>query len=128
MGLIGDAEVERNKGAPPLMPEEERFTTLIACKWVDEVIRDVPYELTDDFIKLLFDRYDIDYIVHGDDPCITADGRDAYALPKRLGRFKTIKRTEGVSTTDLVGRMLLMTREHHLKYGGGSGLGWVGAG
>lgn len=42
------------------------------------------------------------------------DGRDAYEEAKRLGRFKTIKRTEGISTTDLVGRMLLMTREHHV--------------
>jgi ethanolamine-phosphate cytidylyltransferase len=27
--------------------------------------------------------------------------------------FRTIPRTEGVSTTDIVGRMLLMTKEHH---------------
>lgn len=26
-----------------------------------------------------------------------------------------IRRTEGVSTTDIVGRMLLMTREHHIR-------------
>jgi hypothetical protein len=43
-----------------------------------------------------------------------ADGRDAYAYAKRIGVYKQIKRTEGVSTTDIVGRMLLMTREHHL--------------
>lgn len=29
--------------------------------------------------------------------------------------FKTIKRTEGISTTDLVGRMLLMNRAHHVR-------------
>ena len=29
--------------------------------------------------------------------------------------FKTIKRTEGISTTDIVGRMLLMNREHHVR-------------
>lgn len=28
--------------------------------------------------------------------------------------MKIIKRTEGVSTTDIVGRMLLMTRTHHM--------------
>lgn len=28
--------------------------------------------------------------------------------------YKQVKRTEGVSTTDIVGRMLLMTREHHV--------------
>lgn len=30
--------------------------------------------------------------------------------------IRTIPRTVGVSTTDLVGRMLLMTREHHSPY------------
>jgi hypothetical protein len=29
-------------------------------------------------------------------------------------RLRTIKRTEGVSTTDLVGRLLLMTKQHHI--------------
>lgn len=29
------------------------------------------------------------------------------------GKYLTIPRTEGISTTDIVGRMLLMTRAHH---------------
>jgi len=32
---------------------------------------------------------------------------------KKIGKFRTIPRTRGVSTTDLVGRMLLMTKSHH---------------
>ena len=43
------------------------------------------------------------------------DGQDAYAYAKSIGRFKMIKRTEGVSTTDIVGRMLLMSKEHHVR-------------
>jgi len=31
---------------------------------------------------------------------------------KKSGRYKEVERTQGVSTTDLVGRMLLLTREH----------------
>lgn len=30
-----------------------------------------------------------------------------------LCRYRECKRTQGVSTTDLVGRMLLMTKAHH---------------
>jgi ethanolamine-phosphate cytidylyltransferase len=59
-------------------------------------------------------KHRITYIVHGDDPCFTADGQDAYAYAKQIGVYKQVKRTEGVSTTDIVGRMLLMTREHHV--------------
>mmetsp|Transcript_69314 Transcript_69314/g.219324 ORF Transcript_69314/g.219324 Transcript_69314/m.219324 type:complete len:331 (+) Transcript_69314:565-1557(+) len=80
-------------------------------KWVDEVIRGVPYELSNEFCKELFTKHGIDYIVHGDDPCILPDGTDAYAYCKGVGKYKEIPRTEGVSSTDIVGRMLLMARQ-----------------
>lgn len=82
-----------------------------AVKWVDEIITDVPYNLTEDFLMELFRRHRIDYVVHGDDPCLLPDGTDAYAVAKRMGRFKMIRRTEGVSSTDIVGRMLLCSRD-----------------
>lgn len=62
----------------------------------------------------LLDRLNCDFCVHGDDMSTTADGQDAYAKVKKAGRMKVIKRTEGISTTDLVGRLLLMTKSHHL--------------
>ena len=74
-----------------------------AVKWVDDVIPDAPYAITEDFMNKLFNEYNIDYIIHGDDPCLLPDGTDAYALAKKAGRYKQIKRTEGVSTTDIVG-------------------------
>lgn len=51
----------------------------------------------------LFTEHDVDYIIHGDDPCLLPDGSDAYAHAKKAGRYKQIKRTEGVSSTDIVG-------------------------
>ncbi|KAJ6804687.1 ethanolamine-phosphate cytidylyltransferase [Iris pallida] len=85
-----------------------------AVKWVDEVIPDAPYAITEEFMNKLFNEYDIDYIIHGDDPCLLPDGTDAYALAKKAGRYKQIKRTEGVSSTDIVGRMLLCVRERSI--------------
>lgn len=43
---------------------------------------------------------------------LNADGSDCYAAVKAIGKFRTVPRTEGVSTTDLVGRMLLVSRDH----------------
>lgn len=77
--------------------------------------RNAPYDLSKEWVDHLVAHHSIDYIVHGDDPCITPDGKDAYAYAKEIGRFRLIKRTEGVSTTDIVGRMLLMTKEHHVR-------------
>uniref|UniRef100_A0A915KB52 ethanolamine-phosphate cytidylyltransferase n=2 Tax=Romanomermis culicivorax TaxID=13658 RepID=A0A915KB52_ROMCU len=52
--------------------------------------------------------------VHTDDDItLTADGKDTYAEVKEKNRYKECKRTVGISTTDLVGRMLLLTRQHH---------------
>ena len=139
VGIVSDAEIARCKG-PPVVPEEERVKCVKAVKWVDDVITNVPYELTPEFVERLFsgthfagrrfctsllfsiylsfshslyvslftpaDEYGIDCIVHGDDPCYLPDGTDAYAIPKTLGKYREIKRTEGVSTTDLVARLL----------------------
>ena len=73
---------------------------------------DAPYELSPEFLHELFTKHRIDYVVHGDDPCLLPDGTDAYAYAKKLHRFKMIKRTEGVSSTDIVGRMLMCTRDN----------------
>ena len=48
----------------------------------------------------------IDFVCHDDIPYKTAEADDAYALPKRLGKFRATKRTEGISTTDVVGKIL----------------------
>ncbi|WOK96745.1 ethanolamine-phosphate cytidylyltransferase [Canna indica] len=113
VGVVSDDEITANKG-PPVTPLRERMIMVGAVKWVDEVISDAPYAITEQFMKKLFTEYNIDYIIHGDDPCLLPDGTDAYALAKKAGRYKQIKRTEGVSSTDIVGRMLLCVRERSL--------------
>jgi len=80
-----------------------RLALVSGLKWVDEVIANAPYAITEKFMNSLFNEHKIDYIIHGDDPCLLPDGTDAYALAKKAGRYKQIKRTEGVSSTDIVG-------------------------
>ncbi|CAL9102403.1 unnamed protein product [Musa textilis] len=113
VGVVSDDEITANKG-PPVTPLHERMIMVGAVKWVDEVIPNAPYAITEEFMNKLFTEYNIDYIIHGDDPCLLPDGTDAYALAKKAGRYKQIKRTEGVSSTDIVGRMLLCVRERSL--------------
>lgn len=105
VGVVSDEEIVANKG-PPVLSMEERLVLVKGLKWVDEVIANAPYEITEQFMDRLFNEHNIDYIIHGDDPCLLPDGTDAYALAKKVGRYKQIKRTEGVSSTDIVGRIL----------------------
>jgi ethanolamine-phosphate cytidylyltransferase len=112
VGVNSDESITACKGAP-LMNDEERLTMVSACKFVDEVVPNCPYVMSKEYLDYVIEKYDVDYVVHGDDPCIV-DGRDVYAEAKLSGKFRTIPRTDGVSTTDIVGRMLIMTKEHHL--------------
>ncbi|PSC71866.1 Ethanolamine-phosphate cytidylyltransferase [Micractinium conductrix] len=111
VGLVPDREILRCKG-PPILNDDERQKLVESVKWVDEVLTDVPYDLTPDFLHELCTKHRIDYVLHGDDPCLLPDGTDAYEHAKKMGRFKMIKRTEGVSTTDIVGRMLMCSRDN----------------
>jgi ethanolamine-phosphate cytidylyltransferase len=106
-GINSDADVEKAKG-PPLMNVQERAALAGACKWVDEVIIDTPYSPT---LELL-DQLNIDFCVHGDDPCFNELGEDVYGPMKKAGRFKVFKRTEGISTTEIIGRLLTLTKEN----------------
>lgn len=106
VGVHSDAEIARNKG-PPVMKEQERYLLARSCKWVDEVIEDAPYSPTIELLNSLNCRY----AAHGDDLSINENGDDCMSILKRAGRCKIFKRTEGISTTQLVGKLLLMTKD-----------------
>ncbi|PON81338.1 Bifunctional transcriptional regulator [Trema orientale] len=114
VGVVSDEEIIANKG-PPVLSMEERLVLVSGLKWVDEVIANAPYAITEQFMNRLFNEHKIDYIIHGDDPCLLPDGTDAYALAKGAGRYKQIKRTEGVSSTDIVGRILSSTNNNKVR-------------
>ena len=105
IGIVSDEEVTKAKG-PPVMSHDERKAMVQACKWVDEVVENVGYYMN---LEIL-DRLHCDYSAHGDDVAIRKDtGVDANEEARKAGKMKIVKRTEGISTTELVGRMLLMT-------------------
>ncbi|XP_066836043.1 ethanolamine-phosphate cytidylyltransferase isoform X3 [Anser cygnoides] len=108
VGVHTDEEIAKHKG-PPVFTQEERYKMVQAIKWVDEIAPGAPYVTT---LETL-DKYNCDFCVHGDDITLTIDGKDTYEEVKTAGRYRECKRTQGVSTTDLVGRMLLMTKAHH---------------
>lgn len=108
VGVHTDEEISKHKG-PPVFTQEERYKMVRAIKWVDEIVEGAPYVTT---LETL-DKYNCDFCVHGDDITLTVDGKDTYEEVKRMERYRECRRTQGVSTTDLVGRMLLMTKAHH---------------
>ncbi|CAF1008234.1 unnamed protein product [Rotaria sordida] len=108
VGVHSDEEITKHKG-PPVFTEQERYKMVRAIKWVDQVVENAPYVTTLETLE----EYNCAFCVHGDDITVTADGVDTYHIVKAAGRYRECKRTQGVSTTDLVGRMLLLTKTHH---------------
>ena len=51
------------------------------------------------------------FYAHGDDPVFDYEGVDLTAKFKERGMFKMFKRTEGVSTTDITGRLLSLVED-----------------
>jgi len=105
-----DEEIALNKG-PPVMNQKERYDLLNHIKWADEIVYDVPYSPS---IELL-DKCGAHYCFHGDDMPVNAQGEGAYDVMKNAGRLKVVKRTEGVSTTDFIGRLLSLSKDHLIR-------------
>lgn len=72
------------------------------CKWVDEVVEDAPWTVTQDFI----DKHRIDYIAHDEEPYQSAGSDDIYKFVKDQGKFLPTRRTSGISTSELLQRIV----------------------
>lgn len=81
-----------------------------ACRWSTLTVPHAPYVTSLPWIS----HYGCQYVVHGDDITSDSNGEDCYRFVKQAGRFRVVKRTPGISTTDLVGRMLLCTKNHFI--------------
>ncbi|PWY81818.1 hypothetical protein BO70DRAFT_362251, partial [Aspergillus heteromorphus CBS 117.55] len=101
VGVTGDDETHKRKGLT-VLSGAERAESLRHCKWVDEVIPDCPWIVTPEFI----DDHQIDYVAHDDLPYGADEGDDIYAPIKAQGKFLVTQRTEGVSTTGIITRIV----------------------
>ncbi|CAD6191069.1 unnamed protein product [Caenorhabditis auriculariae] len=101
VGVFNDEEVETHKGYP-VFTEEERCTLTQAVKWVDDVVCDAPYKTTGPSLN----QHDCDFCVCGQSLVSTFEGKDSYEEVKRSGRFRQLGRYPGISTLDVVGRVL----------------------
>ncbi|KAH0498550.1 hypothetical protein TgHK011_005802 [Trichoderma gracile] len=101
VGVTGDKETHMRKGLT-VMSAKERAESVRHCKWVDEVIEDCPWIVTPEFL----DEHRLDYVAHDDIPYGADEGDDIYQPIKEAGRFLVTQRTEGVSTTGIITRIV----------------------
>ena len=99
VGVTGDKETHRRKGLT-VLSGKERAESVRHCKWVDEVVEDCPWIISD--APEFMEKYKIDYVAHDDLPYGADEGDDIYSPIKAAGKFLVTQRTEGVSTTDII--------------------------
>lgn len=99
--VCSDRETHRRKGKT-VMTDTERYEALRHIKWVDEVIEDAPWTITQAFI----DQHQIDYVAHDAEPYGSSDSGDVYSFVKAQGKFLPTQRTDGISTSDLITRIV----------------------
>jgi len=102
VGCCNNKLTHKNKGKT-VMDEAERYEALRHCRYVDEVVVDAPWSTSDEFL----DTNKIDFVAHDELPYLTGSGGvDVYAHIKARGMFVATERTEGVSTSDIVSRIV----------------------
>ncbi|KAG7392830.1 T-complex protein 1 subunit beta [Phytophthora pseudosyringae] len=105
VGCCSDEITHKLKGRT-VMTDKERYESLRHCKWVDEVVEDAPWVLSDEFME----EHKIDYVCHDALPYSDASGEasegDVYARIKAMGKFLETRRTDGISTSDLIIRII----------------------
>ena len=90
---------------------QDSVAAVEACRWSTKSVPYAPYVTSLPWIT----HYGCHFVVHGDDVTSDSSGEDCYRYVKAAGRFLVVKRTPGISTTDLVGRMLLCTKTHFIS-------------
>jgi len=102
VGCCNDQLTHSKKGKT-VMDDNERYEAIRHCRYVDEVVVDAPWTLDMDFLK----KHKIDFVAHDDEPyTIGSSAVDVYDFVKKRGMFVATQRTEGVSTSDIVCRIV----------------------
>jgi ethanolamine-phosphate cytidylyltransferase len=103
VGVLSD-ETAASYKRRPVMSLAERVAVIESCRYVDEVIEDAPFRLTEEFLA----EHDLAVVVHGDD-LSPGDADFVYGPAAAAGKLRYVRRTGELSTTELIRRVVEAT-------------------
>lgn len=113
VGLHTDPVVNTYKGSNyPIMNLHERVLSVLACKYVSEVVIGAPYIVTKD----LMDHFKVDLVVHGKTKIMMDEnGEDPFQVPKALGKFIVVDSGNDMTTEKIVERIIRNRLEYEAR-------------
>ena len=100
VGVCSDDAVRANKGSP-VFTVGERIQSVAGCRFVVEVVPNAPWVIDRAWII----QHHIQLVVHGDDYA-QEQLDDIYKVPMEMGILRTVPYTKGISTTEIIRRIL----------------------
>jgi ethanolamine-phosphate cytidylyltransferase len=111
VGIHDDRTANEVKGSNyPIMNLHERVLSVLACRYVDEVVIGAPYSVTRELLEA--SGFKISLVVHGKttvDPDINA--KDPYAYPRQLGIYREVETNFSHLTTQTIVDRIISRRQ-----------------
>ena len=102
IGVTGDEDASSYKRLP-VINQQQRTAIVAALSYVDQTVCPCPLVVTEEFMQ----RHKIDLVVHGFINDADAERQfEFFELPIRTGRFQRIDYYGGISTTDIMNRIV----------------------
>jgi len=102
VGIHNDKDVTDYKRAP-ILTQQERYLSVLESGLADEIIIYAPLQETKKFYKI----HNIELVVHAHSPEENTFYKNLfYKDAHELGIFKRIDYSQGISTTDIINRIL----------------------
>jgi len=101
IGIHADETVELYK-RKPILTMDERIEVIKSCKYVSSIIKDAPLIIT----KKYLDKHNIDMVFHSHSLEEAHKYNKMYEIPLKLGKFTRTKYNIGISTTDIINRII----------------------
>merc|ERR1711920_168745 len=105
VGLHTDHEVNRYRGVNhPIMNLNERTLSVLACRYVNEVVIGAPYKVD----EAMLNHFNVKVVCHGlATPQIACeDGSNPYEICKERGLFREVDSKNNLTTSGIIERIL----------------------
>lgn len=100
--LVCNDSLTRAKKGMTVLTDEQRIEAVRHCRWVDAVIANAPWTIDESFME----RHAIDFVAHDAIPYTSKESADVYSWVKKQGRFLSTNRTNGISTSDIITKIV----------------------